>query len=198
MSAFAPGLAARTQAPKLDGLAFDGKAGSLGAFFHCLLNPRIVEFRCDAARSANQKLAGMDRLGTGAADEGTLRLDAVNETLLQEEVERPVNRRRRRRPAAAAKASQNLIGADRLMASPDEFENAPSRFRQRQPAPGAELGSARNCIFHAGAVIMPPSRKSGPSAPPGFRLGYFYGLSHSQPAVYYECYIISYGTYVIL
>lgn len=76
----------------------------------------------------------MRTFGIPAADEGIQRVQPVHETRIHEEVQRPVNGGRCRAAALAAHRVQDIVGPDRLMARPDEFEHAAAARRQSEAA----------------------------------------------------------------
>ena len=80
----------------------------------------------------------MSLVGLGAADEGVAGFDAVDEALRDEELEGAVDGRRLRADAGLAQGIEDLIGADRLVAAPDELEHAASNLGQVGAAAAAD------------------------------------------------------------
>ena len=66
----------------------------------------------------------MVAVGLWAADEGVEGFEAVDQAVLHQEIEGAVDRRRRRAAAVALQLLEQLIGADRRMAAPDQLQHA--------------------------------------------------------------------------
>ena len=94
----------------------------------------------------------MGRPGIGAADICVQRLDAVDKAMLFKEFERAIDSRWRSLAPGFIECIENCIGTDRLVAAPDQFQDAPTRFRQSQPLAGAQL--RRNCDRIIDAALM--------------------------------------------
>ena len=95
------------------------------------------------------RLAGM-----AAADEGVHALDAVDQPVLDQEIERAVDGRRRRAEVLVAQLVEQRVGADRLVARPHQLEHAPAQRREAQVLPGAQLFGRRDRILDAVIVIV--------------------------------------------
>ena len=106
-----------------------------------------------------------------AAEEGVQGVDAMHQARLDQELERAVDRGRCRLVALLGELGEDLVGADRLVRAPDDFEHALADRGEVQPAAGADLdrrghgpvdagtvvvvpGLARSGLRHAGYVIM--------------------------------------------
>ena len=128
---------------------------------HGAPNARIGYLRRRPAFAADEELTGVRRAWPRAADIGVSRLDAVNETVFEQELQRPIDRRRRDRTPAPAppQAVENLIRPDRLVTAPNEFEHTAALFGQPQAFSRADLSRAFDRLIHAGSVIVAPPRK---------------------------------------
>ena len=95
------------------------------------------------------RLAGM-----AAADEGVHALDAVDQAVLDQEVERAIDGGRRRAEVLVAQLVEQRIGADRLVARPDELEHAAAQRREAQVLVRAQLLGRREGILDAVLVVV--------------------------------------------
>ena len=82
----------------------------------------IVEFDGVAALAAHQELAGMGVVRVRAADIGVQALDPVDETLLDQKIERPIDRERCDAFALDRHVVENGISAARTMPAPYQFK----------------------------------------------------------------------------
>src|SRR5262249_15164853 len=147
-------LAGGTHALQLDGDAVDRKAGGPCALLDDVEDAAIVELGHVGAFPADQELAEMRMLRPRAADEGAERFDAVNETVIEQELESAVGRRRRRGPAVATQRIEDVVGADGGVAVPDQLEDAPAQRREPAAALRAHRGGPHKSIVDAVLVIM--------------------------------------------
>src|SRR5690606_20989692 len=77
------------------------------------------------AAAADQELPLVWMFRMAAADEGVERSDAMDQAVLQQEIQRPVHRGRRSAAAILlAQYGQDVIGAQRLVALPDQLQHA--------------------------------------------------------------------------
>jgi hypothetical protein len=90
----------------------------------------------------------------GAADEGVARFDAVDQALLDEELERAIDRGRLGAAAVGAQGLQELKGADRGMALPDQFQHPPADIGQPRAALTAQRLRRTQRLGDAMLVIM--------------------------------------------
>ena len=90
-----------------------------------------------AAFAADQEEAAMRLARMTATDEGVHALDAVDEPVLDQEIEGAVDGGRRRAQVLVAQLVEQRVGADRLVARPHEFEHAPAQRRESQVLAGA-------------------------------------------------------------
>ena len=111
-----------------------------------------------AAVGADQEEAAVGLAGMVAADKGIHALDTVDQAVLDQEVERPVDRRRRRAEFLAAQAVEQGVGADRLVPGPDQFENPPPQRRKAQAFGGAQLLRRGKRILDAVPVVVGMAR----------------------------------------
>ena len=88
----------------------------------CGADPVIVEFDGVAALAAHQELAGMGVVGVRAADIGVQALDPVDKTLLDQKIERPIDRERCDAFALDRHVVENGISAARTMPAPYQFK----------------------------------------------------------------------------
>ncbi len=89
-----------------------------------------------------------------AADEGIHALDAVDQPVLDQKIERPVDGGRRRAQILVAQFVEQRIGADRLVTRPHQLEHAPAQRREAEILLGAHLLGRGEGILHAVPVIM--------------------------------------------
>jgi hypothetical protein len=75
--------------------------------------------------------------GVAAADEGVHALDAMDEAVLDQKIERPVHGGRRRPEILVPQLVEQRIGTDRLVARPHQLQYAPSQRREAQLLRGA-------------------------------------------------------------
>jgi len=106
--------AARAEAAQLDRLLLDEKAEFGGAAQHGG-NGGVVELGGGAAAAADEELAHMRPFRPRAADIGVERFDAVDEAVLDEKIERAVDRGRRGAGMRAAQRLEHGVSADRLV-----------------------------------------------------------------------------------
>jgi len=116
----------------------DRKTGRPGAVGDGAVQLRIVDFSQGLAGGTDQELAGMGLPGADTAGEGVQRGEAVDQSLPLEKLEGPVDRRRRRPAPTLPELFQQRVGADRLVAAPDQFQHLAPQRRQPQAALAAE------------------------------------------------------------
>ena len=98
--------------------------------------------------------------GCAAADIGVERLDAVNESVLAQEIKRTVDGRRRGAAALAAQTFKQVICADRPVLLPDQFQHPPPRRQAQAPCP-ADFFRSPHGGADAVAVVVAPGQKGG-------------------------------------
>jgi hypothetical protein len=116
-------LTARAEAANFDSLPLDGEAEPRCLPHDCIGDRVIVEFGGTAAAGADHELADMLGFWSVAADIGIERFDAVNEALLDEELESAVDGGRRRSPMHFLQRFKDCVGAYGFVAAPHELQN---------------------------------------------------------------------------
>lgn len=106
------------------------------------------------AGPAYQQRPGVIVIGPGAANEGIERIEAMGETGADEKVEGPVHRHRCRHPVATRQLAEDLVGADGLMAAPDDLEDLAAGRSQGQAALLAHPLGRAQCFALAGGVVV--------------------------------------------
>ena len=89
-----------------------------------------------------------------ATDVGVLRTDAMDQALGEQEIQRPVNGRRRWPPAVTCQLLEDLVGAARTMAAPDQFEYPAPSWGQAQSLLSAVALGAVERLPDAMAMIV--------------------------------------------
>ncbi len=82
------------------------------------------------------------------------RIKSVYQSGLDQEFERPVHGRWRGRFGLLPKSIKNIVGADRLVAVPDEFQNSPSDRSEAQALLNTELFRGRNRVGDTTGMIV--------------------------------------------
>ena len=77
----------------------------------------------------------------------------MDETLLQEEIERPIDRRRRRVPVVLAQPVEQIVGLDRLARRGDQLEHFPAQRGEPQATLLAGLFYRRDETFRVLDVV---------------------------------------------
>ena len=95
----------------------------------------------------------MDSAGIAAAHIGIQRFYLVHQALRPQEIQHPVNGRRRGRAMLIAQFLQNIIGLDRLMAPPDQFQHALPE--PREALPGGVTQPPGHDYRRVQAILMP-------------------------------------------
>src|SRR5262245_18937149 len=142
----------------------DGKSGFGGAAANRPLDPAVVQFSRRTAAAADEKLADMVAVRMHASDEGIEASDAVDQTVRDQKVQCAVNRGRCHATALTPEALENRIGADRLVAAPDQLQHAPSPFGEPRAAPRAKPLSRGERGRRAISVVVVPRLKGAATA----------------------------------
>ena len=109
----------------------------------------------DLAATPAQEEGGVVRLvGHGAADEGVQAVDAMDEAVAHQKIQGAVDGRRSDAVALGAEGGQNVVGADRPMADPDDFEDAAADGGQAGMGIGADALGAGQGIRDAVTVVV--------------------------------------------
>ncbi len=105
--------------------------------------------------AANQKLALMRVGRVIAAGEGIERGNPVHQAVFQQEIQRTVDGRRRGATAVLfAEHRQNVVGTQRFVALPDQFQHAAAQGGQTQPLFCAQRVCFGEGRMHAVGVVM--------------------------------------------
>ena len=78
----------------------------------------------------------------------------MDQALAAEELERPIDRRRCHAPRTFGKLIEDLIGADRRVAAPDQLQHLRAQFRQTCAATGAQIVRLADRGVDAMAMIV--------------------------------------------
>src|SRR5262249_10117627 len=74
--------------------------------------------------------------------------------MLDQEVERAIDRRRRRAEILVAQLIEQGVGTDRLVARPHQLEHATAQRREAQALVGAQLLGGNDPVLHAVIVVV--------------------------------------------
>jgi len=125
--------AAGAQADDFNGLAFDTETDRSGTGDYGLADHRLLQLDGRMALAADQELALVGKLRLIAADEGVERGNAVDQAVFQKEIQCTVDRRWRRATTVfLAQYGEDVIGAQRLVALPDQFQHPFAQGGQAQ------------------------------------------------------------------
>lgn len=113
-----------------------------------------IEFQDGAAGPADEEHPGMRSAMGPAADKGVDGVETMDETGLEEEIERAIDGRRSGPEAAIPQGIDQIIGLDRLMILPDEFQHLTPDGGQAQPLlPAGTFGFGQR-LSHAMTMIV--------------------------------------------
>ena len=145
---------ARAQAGQLNRGAVDPEGGPLDAPRQRRTQLLVVDLGRIAAIAANEKvgLVGQARLGT--ADIGVEPIDPVDQPFAAEEFQRAVDRRRRHAPPARRQLVEDLVGADRRVAAPDQLQDPLAQLGEPGPSAGAQVLGAAHGRADAAMVVV--------------------------------------------
>ena len=115
--------AGTADAGDLDHRMGDDEGGRRGAVGDRPFDRRRVQLGHAPTDAADQELGVVAGARLGADDVGVEAFDAMDEGVLQQEVQRPVDGDRRRRPAVTAEPAENFVGADGRMAAGDDLQH---------------------------------------------------------------------------
>jgi len=149
----------RAQALDLNNFPADFKPGSSGAFADCLVNGVVIQFGGQTANPANQELATVGRVRVGAADIGIEAFDAMNQTLLAQEIQGAVHGRRRRTQPLSFERGQNIVCPERSVATPYQFQHPAPQGRQAHPIIGTHRSRTVESGVEALRMIVAVSKK---------------------------------------
>ena len=91
--------------------------------FDGLIEFRHGQFQDRAALPADQKSTAMMFTGMGTADEGVERGNPVNQSMLKQKVQGPVDRGGGGVMSIRGQFGQNIVGAQRLVGLPDQLQH---------------------------------------------------------------------------
>ncbi len=107
------------------------------------------------ALPANEELPLVHMPGMAAADKGVERGDAVHQAVFQEEIQRPVDGGRRGTAAVfLAQHAEDVVGAQRPVALPDQLQHTLAQGSQAQPLLQAELLGLLKRVADTMAMVM--------------------------------------------
>ncbi len=138
---------------------FDRETDRAGAPHDRTRDGGIVELCHRAAIRTDKELAAMPARRIAAPDEGVQRLDPVDQLMIAQEIQRPVDGGGRYPVAFATQPVENVVGADRTMAGPDQLQHPAAQRRQTQTFRAAFALRRVERIRDAGDVIVFPRRK---------------------------------------
>ena len=93
--------------------------------------------------------------GIGTTDEGIQRIEPVHEAGLDQEIQCPVHCRRRRLAVGLAQAAEDVVGADRPVAVPDDLEYASPERGEAQAAIAAQpFCRAQRCVDAVVVIVL--------------------------------------------
>lgn len=149
------GLATGAHADDLDRLAFDRKADACGGIDHGIADGRVLQLDRRMAQAADQELALMRVSGVIAAREGVERGNPMHQSVFQEEIQRTVNRWRGRTAAVfITQHREDVVGTQRFVALPDQFQHATAQGGQAQTLFGAQRIGFGKGRMYAVRVVM--------------------------------------------
>ncbi|MNL45865.1 hypothetical protein D3C87_1685420 [compost metagenome] len=107
------------------------------------------------AFTADQELTLVGVLRVIAADEGVERGDAVHQAVFQQEIQRAVHGWRRGAAAVLlAEHREDVVGTQRLVALPHQFQHPPPQRGQAQALTCAQGIGLRQSAVHAMRVVV--------------------------------------------
>lgn len=143
------------EAGQFEHLALDTEArlpgGRLDSPLQC---HSLDDFFGIAAFGTNQEITGVNAFRMRAANEGIAGGNTVNQPLLQQEVQRTVDRGRCRLVPFRRQAIKEVIGPQRLMTAPDQLQYAPAQGCQAGTAFRTQPVGKGQRVMDAMAVIM--------------------------------------------
>jgi hypothetical protein len=102
---------------------------------------RVVDFPGMSALTANQKHGGMRMLRMGAGQIGVIGCQAVDQSLIEQKIQRTVNRRGSCRSAGATQLVEQLVGTDGLLCPADQLEHLLAQLGKPKVAALAQVFS---------------------------------------------------------
>lgn len=114
----------------------------------------VIQLGYLVAVGTDQKLAGVFLAGMGAAGVGVEAFDTVDQAVFEQELQGAVDCRWRTVEPLCAHLFEQCVGADRLMAAPDQLQHPLALFSQTAIALGADARCLRHGGCDAAAVVM--------------------------------------------
>lgn len=136
-------------------LDFHYKAGILCDIDNLLAEIRLIQFNGDTTGATNQKMALVLGGRRGAADKRIKHVDAVDQALLQQEVQGAIHRGRC--DPAGIGLGQHLhqgIGTERFVVLPDQLQHLQAQIGQTHATPQAELAGGFERIANTVVVVV--------------------------------------------
>jgi len=138
----------------LERLVRSRKAAPCGAANNQVANPLVIQLSHRAAMATDQELASVRIVGIRATDKRIKRIQSMDEIGLYQEIERPVYGGRRGITAIVFECRQNLVGAYRFMAVPNELQDATTLGGQAKSAFAADPLSSLYSSLDTSSVIV--------------------------------------------
>ena len=152
-------LAASAVAQNLDGLGHEFEAQPIGLDADEADGAGRIEFHDDTAGAADEEHAGVRSAMGTAADKGVHGVETMDQASLAEEIERAIDGRRSGLDAAVAQGIDQVIGLDRLMIPPDQFQYLTPDRGQAQPLLTTGAFGFGQCVPHTVPVVVSGARR---------------------------------------
>ncbi len=130
------------------------KTGGVSPALDRPLNRRIIDLGGVTAILTDQELTNVIMAGMLAPDIGLEGFDLMHQTMGLQKLQRPIHRRRRDRAFIRRQGRENIIGADRHMAFPDDLQHPAALTGQTRAAHPANCLRARHGTDDAMGVIV--------------------------------------------
>lgn len=152
-------LTLRAKTVDFQGVAVELETGGPGLLQNYLVQGLTFQLYRAAAFLAQQKMIVMPFVGSGAPDKGIQATDPVDQALLQEKIQGPVDRRRRHPPGRlGAQFVHQGIGPQRFVILPDQLQHLlTQRGQAGAPFPAELLGFGQRGIHAAGMIVTAKS-----------------------------------------
>ena len=133
----------------------DLKPRGKGAFSNGLVNGVVIHLSRQAANPANQELPAVRRVRVGTTDIGIEAFDAVHQTQLNQEFQRPVYRRRGGVVTLRLQLIEQIIRPDWSMTGPHQFQHPATKFGQSSATRRTQGLRHIQRAFDAAPVVVP-------------------------------------------
>ncbi|KPW34701.1 Zinc ABC transporter, periplasmic zinc-binding protein [Pseudomonas syringae pv. apii] len=148
-------LATSAHADDFDRLAFDRKTNAGSRIDDGITDRWVLQFDGGVTQAADQELALMRVGRVIAAGKCVERRDAVHQAVFQEKIQSPVNGGRRSTTTVFfTEHCKDVVGTQRLVALPDQFQHAAAQCGQAQTLLCAQRFSFGEGRMHAVRMIM--------------------------------------------